>query len=236
MFFFSDHGSNHSLRHKQFCYEGGVHIPLVITGKHPGLKAGTVRNEIITALDIPATTLAMAGVSLPDYLDGQDLFSSEYKPVRYVISARDRCDYTIDRIRTVRSDQLRYIRNFYPDRPMLQPQYRDNKKDVLDLKRLHQAGQLNDYQEQHWFGVRPTEELYDIANDPHQINNLAGDPQYADVLREHRDVLDKWIKETNDQGQYPESVVQLKATYELWKDKSVFKNADVNPEYDQFRN
>ncbi len=235
VFFFSDHGSNHSLRHKQFCYEGGVHIPLVIKGKHPALKAGTVRNEIITALDIPATTLAMAGVSLPDYLDGQDLFSSEYKPVKYVISARDRCDYTIDRIRTVRSDQLRYIRNFYPERPMLQAQYRDNKKDVLDLKRLHQAGQLSDYQERHWFGIRPSEELYDLANDPHQINNLADDPQYADALREHRDVLNKWIEETNDQGQYPESVIQLKATYELWKNKPVFKNANVNREYDQFR-
>jgi arylsulfatase A-like enzyme len=67
VFFFSDHGSNHSLRHKQFCYEGGVHIPLMIRGNHPALKAGTIRNELVSALDISATTLAMAGAQLPNY-------------------------------------------------------------------------------------------------------------------------------------------------------------------------
>ena len=74
VFFFSDHGNNQSLRHKQFCYEGGVHVPFMIQGNHPALKAGTVRNELVNALDIPATTLAFGGVKLPDYLDGQNLF------------------------------------------------------------------------------------------------------------------------------------------------------------------
>lgn len=235
VFFFSDHGSNQSLRHKQFCYEGGLHIPFVIAGNHPVLKAGTIRNEITSGLDIPATTLALAGVPLPDYLDGQDLFAIDYRQRDYVISARDRCDYTIDRIRTVRSDRFRYIRNYYPQRPMLQPQYRDNRPEVISLKREHQAGRLSEYQAQHWFGVRPTEELYDLQADPHQINNLASDPTRAKRLQEHREVLENWMEETDDRGQYPESTLQLKATYELWKDRPIFKNADVNPEYDQFR-
>ncbi|TWU38380.1 sulfatase family protein [Novipirellula artificiosorum] len=235
VFFFSDHGSNHSLRHKQFCYEGGVHVPLMIKGNHPALKAGTVRSELVSGLDISATTLAMGGATMPDYLEGNDLFGDQYEPRQYVISARDRCDYTIDRIRTVRSDKLRYIRNGYPDRPLLQAQYRDNKIEVLDLKRLHEAGELNDYQEQHWFGVRPEEELYDLAADPHQMNNLASDPSYNDELAKHREILEAWIKNTNDQGQYPESTAQLKATFDLWNGKPVFDNADVNPEYDPFR-
>ncbi|MCM2373559.1 sulfatase family protein [Aporhodopirellula aestuarii] len=236
VFFFSDHGSNHSLRHKQFCYEGGVHVPLVIKGGHPILKAGTVRNDLVSGLDISATTLALGGVEIPEYLDGHDLFGTQFKPREYVISARDRCDYTIDRIRTVRTDKLRYIRNYFPDRPMLQAQYRDNKVEVLDLKRLHAAGQLTDYQDEHWFGVRPEEELYDLESDPHQINNLASEPAYHDELIRHREILEGWIKNTNDQGQYPESVEQLKATYDLWKNKPIFRDADVNPEYDQFRN
>ncbi len=235
VFFFSDHGSNHSLRHKQFCYEGGVHVPLVIQGNHPALQAGTVRNELVSGLDISATTLAMAGVPLPDYLDGRDLFASDHSPREHVISARDRCDYTIDRIRTVRTDRFRYIRNFYPERPMLQPQYRDKKIEVRDLKRLHNAGELTEYQEQHWFGVRPNEELYDLAADPHQINNLANDPKYQEELKRHRSILNSWIEETNDQGQYPESVEQLRATFDLWKDKPIFSDAKINPEYDQFR-
>lgn len=235
VFFFSDHGSNHSLRHKQFCYEGGLHIPLMVMGNHPALTAGTVRNELVSGLDISATTLALAGAAMPDYLDGQDLFAADYKPVDHVISARDRCDYTIDRIRTVRSEKLRYIRNYHPDRPLLQAQYRDEKPIVLALKQGLKEGTLTEYQKEHWFGVRPEEELYDLAADPHQINNLASDPAFNAVLKEHREILESWIKETDDKGQYPEDTHQLKATFDLWKNRPIFKKAEVNPEYDQFR-
>ncbi len=235
VFFFSDHGNNQSLRHKQFCYEGGVHVPFMIQGNHPALKAGTVRNELVNALDIPATTLAFAGAPLPDHLDGQNLFGENYKPVTHVISARDRCDYTIDRIRTVRSDKFRYLKNYFLDRPLLQAQYRDKAATVKDLKKFRDSGELTPYQKEHWFGKRPAEELYDLAADPHQINNLATDPKFADELKRHRELLENWIKETGDKGQQPEETRQLKATYDLWKNKPIFKDAKVNPEYDQFK-
>ncbi|MEM9160673.1 MAG: sulfatase [Verrucomicrobiota bacterium] len=235
IFFFSDHGNNQSLRHKQFCYEGGVHVPLMIKGAHPSLKAGVVRTELVSALDVSATTLAMGGAVMPDYLDGQDLFGKNYKPREHIISARDRCDYTIDRIRTVRTENLRYIRNYFPKRPLLQAQYRDNRPVVMDLKKLHAAGKLTAYQSEHWFGIRPEEELYDLSKDPYQLNNLADDPAYAKQLKTHRNILKKWIRKTDDQGQYEETAESLRGTYELWKNKEIFMNADVNPEYDQFR-
>ncbi len=236
VFFFSDHGSNTSMRHKQFCYEGGMLVPLMIKGNSELLKAGTVRNDLVSLLDVSATTLAMAGVTLPEYLEGQDLFAKDYQTPKYVMGARDRCDYTIDRIRTVRSNKYRYIRNFFPDRPLLQAGYRDNKPMVTKLKKAREDGILTEYQEDHWFGVRPEEELYDLEADPHQMNNLALNTEFADVLKEHRAVLGDWIKETDDKGQYPESAVQLEATYNLWKDRKVFSTAKVNPEYDQFKN
>lgn len=235
VFFFSDHGNNQSLRHKQFCYEGGVHVPLMILGDHPWVKAGVVRDELINALDISATTLAFGGVKLPRYLDGQNLFAKNYKKVDHVISARDRCDYTIDRIRTVRTENLRYIKNYHTDRALLQAQYRDKAPTVRDLKRLHESGELTAYQDEHWFGIRPEEELYDIEKDPYQINNLASNPEYTAELERHRNLLQSWMKKTDDQGQYPEPSVQLKSTYDLWKDLPIFKNADTNPEYDPFR-
>jgi len=235
VFFFSDHGSNTSLRHKQFCYEGGMQVPLMIKGKHPGIQAGTIRDELVSLLDVTATTLAMSGAKLPEYYDGQDLFGDDYKAAEYIMGARDRCDYTIDRIRTVRSDRYRYIRNYFPDRPMMQAGYRDNKPIVKDMHRLYQAGEMSEYQAEHWFGIRPEEELYDIEADPHQMNNLAEDQTYDTVLKEHRKVLNSWIKKTDDKGQYPESAIQLKATYDLWKDRPRFRDAKVNPEYDQFK-
>lgn len=117
---------------------------------------------------------------------------------------------------------------------MLQPGYRDLKPIVTDLKKLHAEGKLTKYQAEHWFGKRPAEELYDIAADPHQMNNLALDPSYKKEVKKHRKVLDKWVKNA-DTGDYPEASVQLKATYDIWKHRKQFKGVKVNPEYDQFK-
>ncbi len=235
IFFFSDHGHNTSLRHKQFCYEGGMKVPLIINGDHAAIPSGQVVNDLVTLLDVGATTLALAGVELPDYLEGQNLFGHEYTPADYVIGARDRCDYTIDRIRTVRSDRYRYIRNYYLDRPLMQPGYRDDRPPSMDMRRLYEAGELTEYQAEHWFGLRPREELYDVNADPHQIYNLASLPDFQSELLWHREVLKNWINNSDDQGQYSESDVQLRATYDHWKDRDIFKNANVNPEYSVFR-
>ncbi|NIP96735.1 MAG: sulfatase-like hydrolase/transferase, partial [Akkermansiaceae bacterium] len=93
VFWFSDHGNNHSVRAKQFCTEIGTHVPLIILGPDERLAAGTVRTELISALDISATSLALAGLEIPPYFDGVDLFAAAFQPRRHVISARDRCDY-----------------------------------------------------------------------------------------------------------------------------------------------
>ncbi|MCH2035528.1 MAG: sulfatase [Puniceicoccaceae bacterium] len=235
IFFFSDHGHNTSLRHKQFCYEGGLLVPLIIKGFHYSIKPGHVVNDLVSLLDVSATSLALAGIKLPNYLDGQNLLGKDYTPVSYVIGARDRCDYTIDRIRTVRTKLYRYIRNYFPDRPLMQPAYRDERPASVDMHQLFKEGKLNKYQADHWFGIRPTEELYDMQVDPHQIINLATHDAYKKVLIDHRNILLDWIDKTNDRGRYPEDEAQLKATYDLWKDREIFKNAETNPEYDKFR-
>lgn len=228
VFFFTDHGNNMSLRHKQFCYEGGVHVPLIITG--PGIPQNKVRGELTSALDISATTLALAGINLPDYLHGQDLFAADYQKRDHVVSARDRCDYTIDRIRTVRTENFRYIRNFLTDRILLQPQYRDGRDQTLRLRELHAAGQLGKIPERAFFGKRPAEELYELSKDPHEVNNLATNPEYAGELERHREILNAWIVETKDQGETPESEKTLRAAYKRWGKKC------VNPEFDVFKN
>ena len=81
-----------------------------------------------------------------------------------------------------------------------------------------------------FFGeTRPGEELYDLANDPHEINNLAADPKHKAELERHRKILAGWIEETGDQGQGPESDAGLLAALVRWGDKC------VNPEYDKVR-
>lgn len=227
VFFFSDHGNNTSLRHKQFCYEGGVHVPLVISG--PGIDKKVVRDELVSGLDISVTTLALAGIELPQYLHGKDLFAKDYKARDHVISARDRCDYTIDRIRTVRTEKYRYIKNFMTDRILLQPQYRDNRPTPKRLRELHAKGELGEIPEWAFFGKRPAEELYDMEKDPDQVKNLAGDPAFAEELKKHRTLLETWITETGDKGEMPESAAGLRPIFNQWG------KACVNPEFDQFK-
>lgn len=219
----SDHG-NESLRFKQFCYDGGTHIPLIISyfGNDPNIRKvipkGVVRDDMVSGVDIAATTLALAGFEIPKSMDGKNLFAPDYHR-DYVITARDRCDFTIDRIRAVRDQQFKYIKNFYPERPYSQPQYRDNRMEFLLGKEMYEKGQLTEAQAMYWQPSRPAEELYDVVNDPHEINNLANNPQYAETLTKMRNILDEWIVATDDKGQYPENPEDLRFIYQCWLDK-----------------
>ena len=48
------------------------------------------------------------------------------------------------------------------------------------------------------FGHRPEEELYDVKNDPFQLNNLAANASYTEIKAEMREKLDTWMKATGD--------------------------------------
>jgi len=74
----------------------------------------------------------------------------------------------------------------------------------LTIRRLAEEGRLTPAQAAP-YGQRVAEELYDLENDPDEVVNLAGDPAYADVLKEMREALADWIEDTDDKGQYPRS-------------------------------
>lgn len=223
VFFFSDHGMRLP-RHKQFLYEGGIRVPLAIAG--PGLPAGEVRGDLVSAIDLGPTSLTMAGINVPPHMEGRDMFAPGFHR-DYVVAARDRCDYTIDRIRAVVTQRYKYLRNFMTDRPYLQPQYRDGRESMKVLRQLYQEGKLNEVQARFASEERPAEELYDLENDPHETKNLVHSPEirHQQALGEMRTRLHQWIVETDDQGRFPETPEALKAVIKRWGDKA------VNPEY-----
>lgn len=201
--FMTDHGISHG-RGKQFMYDEGLHVPLVIVG--PGVPAGNVRDDVVEHIDIAALSLAAAGIPIPETMQAQNILAADYQHREAVFAARDRCDETVDHMRSVRTKDFKYIRNFLPNRPYLQPcAYKDAKAILIALRQSHRAGTLNEVQELLFRTVRPTEELYDVNKDPHEVNNLAADPTYAGKLKELRGRLDAWMEETGDQGREPES-------------------------------
>lgn len=200
--FFTDHGISHA-RGKQFLYDEGTHIPLVIRG--PGVGRGETRTDLVEHIDVAALSLAAAGIEIPATMQGQDILDENHQPKQAVFAARDRCGEATDRIRSVRTDRYLYIKNFYPQRPLLMPsEYKDAKLILMRLRQLHSAGKLSALSERLLFSpTRPAEELYLYGEDPWQTTNLAADPQHAKALTWHRQRLRKWIEETGDMG--PES-------------------------------
>ncbi len=212
--FMTDHGISHA-RGKQFLYDEGIHVPFVLRG--PGIEAGTTRDDLIEHIDMAAISLAAAGIPLPETMQARNVLAADYQPRDAIFAARDRCDETVEHLRCVRTDRFKYIRNFLPQRPHLQPNaYKDHKSILIDLRRAHAAGELDDVQEQLFHPTRPAEELYDLENDPYEIHNLAGDPHYDETLVALRKRLNDWIIRTNDQGRMPESEAMYDSDMELY--------------------
>ncbi|MBL9151670.1 MAG: sulfatase [Verrucomicrobiales bacterium] len=197
--FMTDHGISHA-RGKQFLYQEGTHVPFVVRG--PGVAKGAVRDDLIEHIDLAAVTLAAAGLPIPQTMQGRNVLAPDYRPRDAVFAARDRCDETVERIRSVRTGEFLYIRNFYPRRPHLQPNaYKDGKSIVQTLRALHEAGRLDPLSESLLFAPeRPAEELYEWQRDRWQVRNLAGDPAHRETLETLRGRLDQWIAETKDRG------------------------------------
>jgi arylsulfatase A-like enzyme len=200
--FITDHGISHA-RGKQFLYDEGTHIPFVVRG--PGIARSKVRDDLIEHIDMAAISLAAAGIPIPAKMQAKDVFATKYTPRAAVFAARDRCDETVERIRSVRTDRFLYIRNFYPQRPHLQPNaYKDGKSILQALRSLHEVGKLDALSEKLLFSpARSPEELYEWTLDRWEINNLAAEPQHQRTLAALRARLDHWMVEINDRG--PES-------------------------------
>ena len=226
IFMFSDHGMKLH-RHKQLLYEGGIQMPLVVAGK--GMPAGKVRNDLVSGIDVSAASLAVSGIGVPKEMEGRNFMAANYQPRKFVVSARDRCDYTIEKIRAVVTPRFKYLRNYLTDRPYMQPTYKDPWDVTKKFRAMMANGEMNETQLLFFGDNRVPEELYDLENDPHEINNLADDPAFAKQLKEHRQLLANWIEKTGDKGQAPESEVGLLCTLKRWGDKR------VNTEYDRVR-
>jgi len=203
IFFITDHGISQA-RGKQFMYDEGSRIPFIVWS--PAMFKPQVKDELINHIDMAATSLELAGIKIPDYMDAKPLLNPDHQPREFVVSARDRCDETVDHMRSVRKGNFKYIKNYLPNRPYLQPcDYKDTKPWMVKLRELDQQGKLNAAQKMVTAKTRPVEELYDLSVDPFEINNLAADKAYAAKLEEFRTILSNWIKETGDMGMTAES-------------------------------
>ena len=213
IFFMGDNGSC-LFRGKQFLYEGGIRVPLIV--RWPAqIAAGAVREDLVCALDMTAATLAAAGVSVPATMHGRDFLAKTHTPRPHIFAGRDRCDTAIERMRCVRDAQYKYIRNYLPGIPYMQENpYKEKEYPTWNLvKELHREGKLNAVQSLFAADRKPVEELYDLKADAHEVRNLAVDKAHADRLLSMRKLLDNWLADVGDKGDVMENPIDIYQSY-----------------------
>ncbi len=203
VFFFSDHGLEH-IRHKQSLYDGGIQIPLIV--RWPAtVTPDTRRSDPVLQIDIAASSLEAAGIPIPARMEGVPLFGANSRTREFIVAARDRSGADIDRIRCVRTERFKYIRNFHPNKPYFEnSNYMYNRRMSKVMRELHEAEKLDSVQAAFIGPHRPAEELYDLQVDPYEVHNLAKSQKWRKLLADMRKILTEWICQTGDMGQHPE--------------------------------
>ena len=199
------------------------HVPIIVGGPHVTVAADELLNA---SSEIDVCVISEGEITLYELVDSYSTKTQTFtsldkikgivyrdangelkctKPREYIVSSRDRCDETEDRIRSIRKGNFKYIRNFHYQRPYLQPcVYKDYKEIIKRLRKLYSQGNLDGTQSLILAESRPQEELYDLSTDSFEINNLSNDPSLKTVLEELRAMLNQWVSETDDKGQYAE--------------------------------
>jgi N-sulfoglucosamine sulfohydrolase len=198
--FFSDNGRPFP-RDKTSLYDSGIRTPFIVRYP-PVVKAGSVCERLISAVDIAPTLLEIAGAHGSNTFDGVSfarlLGAPRGLPVRsYAFAEKNWHDYE-DHSRAVRGEKFKYIRNYYDDLPPTPPADAVRGVTYKALCKLHESAELSVTEGQLFWDPRPREELYDCSGDPHELKNLANDPGHVITLGLMRDALQKWERDTMD--------------------------------------
>jgi N-sulfoglucosamine sulfohydrolase len=217
VFFYSDHGAGMPMC-KKWVWDSGLRVPLIIRFPKryqplaPG-AAGSTTDRLVSFVDFAPTLLSLVGVKVPAHMQGRAFLGDQIQPPReYAFAIRDRMAEWLDVVRVVRDKDYQYHRNFMPHRPWAPfTSYTLNMPTAQVCRRLHEQGKLNPAQDR-FFNPKPHEELYDMNADPHMLNNLAKDPEYAEVLSRMRGQLHQWQLHTRDLGLLSEYEMHRRAT------------------------
>ncbi|REK23958.1 MAG: DUF229 domain-containing protein [Planctomycetota bacterium] len=213
VFFWSDHGMGMP-RGKRWLYDTGTRVPLIVYvperfRQQVPLAAGGVSDELVSFVDLAPTVLRLCGVTVPEHMQGRAFLGPDRGDSReFVISTRDRMDERYDMIRTVRTRDWRYTRNYLPWKPYVQwLSYAEKNATMKDLRRLDAAGELPAAARRFMARRKPVEELYHTAEDPYELENLAESPtaEHQAILQQMRARLHQWQDATLDLGFVPES-------------------------------
>lgn len=231
--FYSDHG-NGMPRYKRWLNHSGLHVPFIVyvPEKYQYLMKdtpGSVNEELIQFSDLAPTTLSLAGIDIPDYMQGIPFMGQQIgEPRKYMGAARSRADNMYEVSRAIRDERYIYIRHYLPHIAYIQPGYifSDKKLSFKYLRAMHEDGTLPPESERMWH-PKPVEELYDLKNDPHELINLASDPGLQKKKEELKSALHDWILQSRDAGFLFEPEMMIRGS-----ESTVYEMAQDPQQYD----
>lgn len=212
VFFYADHGEGIP-RGKCNPVALGYQVPFIVWSpeKYRHLlpwEDDSVTSELVSFIDLAPTVLSLAGIDKPKYMPGRAIMGeSRENPPDFVYSSRDRIDESPGLARSVTDGRYMYTRVFMPHLPELKYQkYADVSDIVKQIRKDYQAGVLNSVQKL-MLEERPRELLYDLDNDPWEINNLANSNEYEPVLQKMQKAVRNHVKAIADVHFLPESMM-----------------------------
>ncbi|TWU59254.1 Arylsulfatase [Rubripirellula tenax] len=209
----SDHGFCWPFA-KWSLYETGIRTPMIVAW--PGkIRPGTTTDAMVSWIDLMPTLIDLAGGGLPKDIDGKsfaDVLYGKSDQHRDAIFATHKGDkgMNVYPIRSVRVGHWKYILNLHPEFAFT------THTDVLGTAGPRKPGAPS-HGGKHWpsyleaaktapaaaaflhdYHSNPAEELYQIADDPFEQNNLAASPEHAEQLAELRAMVSKRMREVGD--------------------------------------
>lgn len=224
--FLGDHGRPMS-RGKNNLYDSGMQIPLIMAAPagsvwQKTLSKGSTNQQLVSAIDITATSLAFSGIAKPDWMQGRVLFGKNKEANRTaVFCALDRIGESHFKSRAVRTHKWKYIKNYHRETSIneLATAYRKAMHPIYHLLKIYGEKGLLTPAQLALVRPMPAEELYDLEKDPFETNNLAGQPDFAQSLREMQDKLSEWHRAVKDHGMEEDNEA-LKAAFVQYGIKS----------------
>ncbi len=255
VFFFSDHGMGLP-RFKRTLYDSGLHVPLLVRiparYQHvAALAPGGRTDELVSFVDFAPTVLSLAGVSIPSHMQGRPFLArnapagtyrhtpdsvttgGDFGAYReYLVGAAGRVDEAYEMSRCVRDRRFKYIRNFLPHLPYVQPSdYCDQAEIMQELRRVTASGGMAGMEKLFWEPTKPVEELYDTLADPNEVRNLVDSPEHRETLNRMRTRLRDWMLETKDVCLLPEAEMLIRSAgstpYEMGRDPAKYRLSSI---------
>jgi uncharacterized sulfatase len=186
-----------------------VYAPAKYTHLIP-VKPGKTSDELVSFVDLAPTVLNLAGIKIPENMQGRAFLGENLTPEReYVFAARDRMDERYDMQRAVRDRQYKYIRYYDPAKPFTQYMNTPEKGAIMAaIREAYRKGALPEQGMKLMQPGKPVEELFDISRDPYELNNLADDNRFEEVLKRMREAHKEWSAGIYDSGLIPETILR----------------------------